>query len=112
MTDQPQHMQALGVANRHRFARAKLKRQVKAGQVAVADLLDPAVGLLPDYEAMPIAELVRAQRHWGETRTRRLLARLAIGEKRPIGGLTSRERRALVDALNGVEVANRRWIAA
>jgi hypothetical protein len=85
----PQHMQALDHANRVRLARAALKRSVEAGESRAADVIR-----LSPWEArtMTVSELLRAQRRWGRTRSRKFLSDLALSENRQLGQLTERQR--------------------
>ena len=94
--DQPQHMRALQRANRVRLARAALKRQVGAGQRAVAEVV-----LSCPWEArsMTVADLLTSQHRWGRTRCRKVLAPLGIAENKTIGSMTERQRRALAQRL-------------
>lgn len=95
----PQHMDALATANRVRLEACDVKREVRAGQITVADALtDPRAG------ALTIGALLCAQNRWGHTRMRRLLASALGGwllEERRVRDLTDRQRRALTDAMEG-----------
>jgi hypothetical protein len=92
----PQHMQALEYANQVRLARAALKRSVKAGEVKAADV----VRLCPsEAESMSVSELLRAQRRWGRTRSRKFLLSLTLSENRELGRLTERQRLLLAREL-------------
>ncbi len=95
-TSRPQRLSALARANRVRLARAALKRQVADGSL-------PVVWVLRDVPAeaqgMTLGELLIAQHRWGQARCRRLLAALALGEHKPVGRLTDRQRQALVRRL-------------
>src|SRR5690606_18070376 len=85
----PQHMQALAHANRVRLARASLKRAVAAGEVGAAEV----VRLGPwEAESMTVGELLRAQRRWGRTRTRKFLNAMTLSENRQLSQLTERQR--------------------
>lgn len=108
--EQPQHMVALANANKVRLARATLKRRVRAGEVDVADLLEPGETIPAEAEAMATEELLFAQHRWGSTRVRKLLNWLAISGRRPVGELTDRQRDRLVTALRGGTVKDERYI--
>ncbi len=109
-TEQPQHITAMARANKVRFARADLKREVNRGDVGVPALLR---GRLPANTAsIPVAELLGSQRRWGATRTRKLLASLVISELRPVADLTARQRHMLAQALEEGEVRDQRLLAA
>jgi len=92
-----QHMRALAKANEVRLARASLKRQIAAGELTVAEVLNdyPA-----EAEGMTISELLASQRRWGRTRSRKLLSRLDLTENKRIGTLTERQLSLLTAALN------------
>ncbi len=49
---------------------------------------------------MTLGELLIAQHRWGQTRCRRLLAALDLGEHKPVGRLTDRQRQALLKRLD------------
>ena len=92
----PQHMQALAHANKVRLARASLKRSVAAGEVDVAEI----VRICPwEAESMTVGELLRAQRRWGRTRTRKFLTALTLNENRRLDQLTQRQRDLVVRRL-------------
>jgi hypothetical protein len=94
----PQHMQALARANRVRLARAELKRSIGRGEVDVADVIRDCPW---ETESMTLTELLTSQRRWGRTRARKMLQTLALGENKPLGTLTPRQRALLADALDG-----------
>ncbi|MGX6450093.1 hypothetical protein ACVU7I_18805, partial [Patulibacter sp. S7RM1-6] len=58
--------------------------------------------------SMPVGELLMAQHRWGESRALRLLRRVPVSETKPLGGLTLRQRDALVELLGGASVARPR----
>lgn len=92
----PQHLQALARANRVRLARASLKREIARGEAT-------AVGVITDRpwqaESMTLAELLRSQPRWGQTRTRRLLNSIGLTENKRLDTLTKRQRTLLVSRL-------------
>jgi len=92
----PQHLMALQRANEVRLARAALKRLVRQGRVNAAEVI-----LACPWEAqtMPVAELLTAQRRWGETRCRKFLGTIPMGENKTIGSMTERQRRTLAAML-------------
>jgi hypothetical protein len=92
----PQYMQALQKANEVRLARAGLKRRVADGDVSVAEVL---LGEYREAENMTISDLLMSQRRWGHTRCRKLLMQIPIGENKPVGSMTDRQRRALAHLL-------------
>jgi hypothetical protein len=85
----PQHMRALAEANRVRLARAALKRDIEAGDLDTANVVRECPW---EVETMTVGELLRAQRRWGRTRTRKFLTSLALSENRQLGRLTLRQR--------------------
>jgi len=93
---EPQHMQALAEANRVRLARAQLKREVGAGDVETAEVVRECPW---QAETMTVGELLRSQRRWGRTRSRKFLAALTLNENRELGRLTSRQRQMLASEL-------------
>jgi hypothetical protein len=95
---QEQHLRALEYANRVRLARARMKRQVAAGELSAADVV-----LACPWQAhsMSISDLLMSQNRWGRTRCRRLLVSLAVPENKPVGTLTERQRAGLAAMLTG-----------
>jgi hypothetical protein len=97
--DAPQHMQALGRANEVRLARAELRRQVAGGETTVQEIIH----CVPwEAETMTVFDLLLAQHRWGRSRVRRLLGQENLAERKQIGALTERQRKSLLDRLNGV----------
>jgi hypothetical protein len=96
----PQHMRALARANQVRLARAELKRSVAAEKIEVADVI-----LECPWEAhsMAVADLLMSQRRWGQTRCHKILAQLPMSEKKTVGSMTDRQRRALAAMLRSAE---------
>jgi hypothetical protein len=87
-----QYMPALEKANAVRLARAALKRAVALGERSAAEtILEPA----PEAQRMVIFDLLRAQRHWGDGRCRRLLQSVGIPERKLLCELTERQRQML-----------------
>jgi hypothetical protein len=92
----PQHLRALEHANRVRLKRAALKRAVQSGSVGVANVIRTCPW---EAETMSVGELLRSQRRWGRTRTRKFLVSLALNENRELGRLTARQRTVLSSEL-------------
>ena len=92
----PQHLLALAQANRVRLARAELKRQIAAGAADAASVVHQCPW---EAETMTVGELLRSQRRWGRTRTRKFLFPLALNENRELGRLTARQRKLLATEL-------------
>jgi hypothetical protein len=95
-TCEPQRLRALERANAIRLARAGLKRRVALGEVSAADVL---IACPPEASSMSVSDLLMSQRRWGTTRCRKFLARNQIGETKPIGKLTERQRLVLARGL-------------
>lgn len=91
-----QKLEALQLANEVRFARARLKDQIRRGHIDACDILrDP-----PDYAAtMRVAVLLAAQPGWGPSKTNRAMIRTQIAWAKTLGGLTEMRRRMLLDYL-------------
>jgi hypothetical protein len=92
----PQYMRALQRANQVRVARAELKRRVAYGDIEVAEVI-----LHCPWEAhgMAVADLLMSQRHWGTTRSRKIMALLPLSAHKTVGSLTHRQRGALAAVL-------------
>jgi hypothetical protein len=77
---------------------------VAFGKIDVAEVI-----LYCPWEAhgMAVADLLMSQRRWGQTRCRKCLARLPMSEKKTIGSMTDRQRRALAAMLGSAEGAAR-----
>lgn len=82
-----QHMEALARADQVRLGRAAIKREIHAGNVAIADALD--VGCC---QSMRLVDLLMAQRGWGIRKAEGLLSALQIGQARTVRDLTDRQR--------------------
>jgi hypothetical protein len=105
----PQHMRALERANAVRLARAELKRSVAVGEIDVAEVI-----LCCPWEAqsMAVAELLKSQRRWGQTRCRKILAQFPMSEKKTVGSMTDRQRHALVAMLRSPQADNPRALGS
>ncbi len=101
----PQHMRALAHANRVRLARASLKRAVGGGEVGVAEIVRDCPW---EAESMTVGELLRSQRRWGRTRSRKFLFSVALNENRELGRLTERQRAVLADGLESKTLGERK----
>jgi hypothetical protein len=96
-TSDPQRLRALERANEIRLARAALKRRIAHGEVSAAEvILECPVAA----HSWSVGELLMSQRRWGDTRCRKFLAGNQIGETKPIGQLTDRQRRLLANSLD------------
>lgn len=93
-----QHLEALESANRIRLARAQLKREIKAGDLKLSELL--AEPELPDFlERMHLEELLFAGPRMYRRTLHSALAEVPIALTATVGGVTYRQRRRLADAL-------------
>ena len=92
----PQHLRALKRANKVRLARAELKRAIARGERDVADVIRRCPW---EATSMSVAELLTSQRRWGQTRARKFLIPLRIGENKELGTLTERQRRLVMAEL-------------
>ena len=86
-------MDALKRANDIRTARAKLKKDLKAGKASIhALLLDP-----PEYVmTAKVFDMLLAVPKYGRVKTNRILNQCRISPSKTIGGLSERQRAELV----------------
>jgi len=103
----PQNMRALARANEVRLARAELKRRVAFGKVDVAEVI---VHCPWEAHSMAVVDLLISQRRWGQTRCRKLLARLPMSENKTVGSMTDRQRHAIAAMLTSAD-RDRTWSA-
>jgi hypothetical protein len=91
-----QRMRALRRANEIRTARAKLKRDLKAGKAHIEKLLlDP-----PDYVLSAKAfDMILAVPKYGRVKANKILTQCRISPSKTIGGLSERQRAELVQFL-------------
>ena len=91
-----QRMRALHRANEIRSARAKLKRDLKAGKAQIERLLlDP-----PDYVLSAKAfDMILAVPKYGRVKANKILTQCRISPSKTIGGLSERQRAELVQFL-------------
>ncbi len=101
----PQHLRALQRANEVRLARAELKRAIADGEMDIAEVI---LDCPPEAQSMAVADLLMSQRRWGQTRCRRFLAQIPMSEKKTLGSMTERQRRALVKMLAAVRATRMR----
>jgi hypothetical protein len=92
-----QRMDALGEANRIRFARSQLKRDLKAGRRHLVDLLrDP-----PEYlDTMKVLDLLLATPRIGRVKALTALNACRVSPTKTIGGLTERQLGEIVGHMN------------
>lgn len=90
---QIQRDDALDKANFVRTRRAQLKIRVNQGTLGVVDLLIDT----PDYiETMKIYALMICERGYGRVKVNKILSQIGISSSKTIGGLSDRQRAALV----------------
>ena len=91
-----QRMKALRRANQIRSARAKLKRDLKAGKMQVEKLLlNP-----PEYVLSAKAfDMILAVPKYGRVKANKILTQCRISPSKTIGGLSERQRAELVSQL-------------
>lgn len=91
-----QRMAALKTANRIRVERAKLKRAVKAGEVSAVEVLaNPEWWVM----TMKVELLLRSLPKFGGVKTVAVMRACLISPTKTIGGLSSRQRGALIHKL-------------
>lgn len=86
----PQPLIALDLANETRFARAALKRDVKAGTLSIRDALE-----LDCARRMRVMDVLTAQHMCGPYRARKLLRAAGCSERVLVSQLTTRQRELL-----------------
>ena len=91
-----QRRAALAQANQVRVQRAALKAALKQGRCSPATLITEP----PDYLASAkVLELIIALPGYGPAKAARLLGRCRISQTKTVAGLSQRQRRELVQAL-------------
>ncbi len=89
-------MAALERANGIRSARARLKRDLKAGRASIHDLLQAP----PDYVATAkVFDMLLAVPKYGRVKANRVLQQCRVSSVKTIGGLSERQRRELIERL-------------
>jgi hypothetical protein len=92
-----QRREALARANQVRMQRAELKAQLKRGELSICSLITEP----PHYLASArIKELLLACPGYGRVKVERLLTRCEVSPRRTIAGLSDRQRRELIRALD------------
>lgn len=95
-TTEPQHMQALGAANRVRVRIGQVKRMVRDGTMTVREAFDD-----PAMAKQLVTTVLEAQMRWGAQRASKTLKDTPISETRRVGTLTEREKDRLVAKVAG-----------
>ena len=85
---------ALAKAGEARKERAEVKRQLKAGETTLAEVVkDAATNVV--LAKMAVLDLLRAMPGVGDVRAKQIMERLGINESRRIGGLGTNQRSVL-----------------
>jgi len=91
-----QRMDALDRANHIRMWRSKMKHDLKAGRLRVADLLGAPS---EEMETMKVIDLLLATPKIGRVKAMKMLAQERISPSKSIGGLSERQRAHLLACL-------------
>jgi hypothetical protein len=86
----------LAHANKIRFARSRLKRDLKAGRASVHTVLSSPPGYL---ETATIDSVLMAVPKLGRTKVNTLMTRSGIHPRKTFGGITERQRAELLRQL-------------
>jgi len=93
-----QRLDALARANQVRSRRAALKAELKRGDVSVREVLVAP----PDYMlTAKVIDLLMAAPKRGRVKATRIMEECRISPSKTIGGISERQRTALVDCLGG-----------
>ncbi len=93
-----QRMAALQRANGVRTARARLKRDLKAGRASILDLLASP----PEFvETAKVFDMLLAVPKYGRVKANRVLHQCRVSPTKTIAGLSDRQRRELIERLRG-----------
>lgn len=91
---------ALEEANRVRFARASVKRDLKSGKLKIYDLLmDPS----PELKGAKVEEMLLAVRGMGRVKVTRILRDAGVSKAKTLVGLTYGQRDRLIKVLGCAE---------
>lgn len=82
-----QQLEALSKANEIRARNAEVKRQIRAGEMTVAEAI-----YTEEIGSMKVASLIEAQDYWGPTKSRKLLAFIGASRALRVRDLTDRQR--------------------
>lgn len=89
-------MEALKRANDIRTARAKLKKDLKAGRRTIQDLLNEP----PEYVmTAKVFDMLLATPKFGRVKANKILQQCRISPSKTVGGLSERQRTELVELL-------------
>lgn len=91
-----QRMEALRRANEVRVRRASLKKELKAGNIRIDELLDDP----PEYVGTAkVFDILLAVPKFGRVKAARFLKHCRISQSKTVGGLSERQRAELVGLL-------------
>lgn len=91
-----QRMEALKRANRVRSERASLKNELKRGGVSIIDVIQNP----PDFlQTAKISDVIMAAPKYGRVKSARIMERCRVSPSKTVGGLSDRQRRELITAL-------------
>lgn len=92
-----QRMEALRRANEIRSRRAQLKRDLKAGEISIVDVIaDPPEFVL----TAKVFDMLMAVPKYGKVKATRFLNTCRISQGKTIGGLSDRQRTELLEVLH------------
>lgn len=91
-----QRMDALARANNIRTERAQVKRDLKAGRLSIAGLLERPPSCI---ETAKVFDLLLAVPRYGRVKVNKVLLTCRISPSKTIGGLSERQRTELVALL-------------
>ena len=92
-----QRMEALQRANAIRIRRAQLKKELKAGTVAIVEILAEQ----PEYvQTAKVFDLLIAVPKFGRVKAGRILTACRIAQAKTVGGLSERQRGELLALLD------------
>jgi hypothetical protein len=92
-----QRMEALKRANDIRVRRARLKKDLKDGQVRIEEILASP----PEYvETAKVFDILMAVPKFGRVKAARFLNQCRISQSKTVGGLSERQRAELVGLFN------------
>jgi hypothetical protein len=91
-----QRMEALKRANHVRSQRAALKAQLKSGAVSIVSIIEQP----PEYlQTAKIMDVLMAAPKYGRVKAARIMERCRVSPSKTVGGLSDRQRRELISAL-------------
>lgn len=94
MAPLPQNLAALAKANEIRETRARLLRELAAGQLTITDLLHE-----PSMATCTVYRMLVTQRYWGPGRATRTLNSIHMTTALTVGNLTNRQQPLLLEAI-------------